>query len=81
MGANTADDEFAAMMSEHEEKVLAPLRQQYAEEREPLAQENRYKDLAVLDALERLHDIESSCSDDYIASLLRDVIYDLESEF
>ncbi|MGJ4075331.1 hypothetical protein ACN4BK_09850 [Corynebacterium macclintockiae] len=81
MAANTADDEFAAMMAEHEKKVLAPLRQQYAEERETLAQENKYKDLAVLDALERLHDIESSCSDDYIAGLLRDVIYDLECEF
>lgn len=81
MAANAADDEFAAIMAEPEEKVLAPLRQQYAEERETLAQENKYKDLAVLDALERLHDIESSCPDDYIAGLLRDVIYDLESEF
>ncbi|MCP1386943.1 hypothetical protein M5J20_01870 [Corynebacterium sp. TA-R-1] len=78
---NRAAEELAEALRRHDEEVLAPIRRAYAEERETLARDHRYKDLAVFDALETLRDVESSCTDECAASQISEVIDRLEAVF
>lgn len=76
-----ATEELLSALKKHEEDVIAPIRQAYAEERETLVREHRHQELAVFDALEALRDIESSCRDECAASQIREVIDNLEAVF
>ena len=79
--ARDATEEMMQALKSHDEEVLAPLRQAYAEERETLVREHRHQELAVFDALEVMREIESSCRDECTASQVREVIADLEAVF
>lgn len=79
--ARRAAEDMMQALKTHDEEVLAPLRQAYAEERETLVREHRHQELAVFDALEVLRDIESFCRDECAASQIREVIADLEAVF
>lgn len=79
--ARCATEDMMQALNRHDEEVLSPLRQAYAEERETLVREHRHQELAVFDALEALRDIESSCRDECAASQIREVIDNLEVVF
>lgn len=79
--ARRATEGMMRALKTHDEEVLAPLRQAYAEERETLVREHRHQELAVFDALEVLREIEGSCRDECAASQIREVIADLEAVF
>lgn len=76
-----ATEELLSALEKHEEDVIAPIRQAYAEQRQTLVREHAHKELAVFDALEELREIESACSDELAASRIREVIDDLEAVF
>lgn len=79
--ARRATEDMMQALKTHDEEVLAPLRQAYAEERETLVREHRHRELAVFDALEILREIESSCRDERATSQIREVIANLEAVF
>lgn len=72
---------FTASLEQGIDDRLAPIVREYAEERERLVREGRYKDLAVFDALEELENIASSCSDACASGAIWEVIEDLEAVF
>lgn len=74
-------EEFALSLKKGINDRVAPIEQEYAEERERLVRENRHKDLAVFDALEELENIASSCSDEFASGSIREVIEALEAVF
>lgn len=74
-------EEFTLRLEQAFNERIVPIEEEYAEERERLVREGRYKDLAVFDALEELENIASSCSDEFASGSIREVIKDLESVF
>lgn len=74
-------EEFTLRLEQDVNERIAPIEEEYAEERERLVRENRHKDLAVFDALEELENIASSCSDEFASSSIREVIEALEAVF
>lgn len=75
------NEEFTLRLEQNVNERIAPIEEEYAEERERLVRENRHKDLAVFDALEELENIASSCSDEFASGSIREVIEDLEAVF
>ena len=72
---------FTLCLEQDIKERIVPIEQEYAEERERLVREGRYKDLAVFDALEELENIASSCSDEFVSGSIREVIEALEAVF